>query len=323
MFLWLTLIINFNLMGRWFYRNPDELNKSLSQIIFCKNNKKTICKALNKKAALICSAFLFLVSGCAFSESSGGSRRNVVAWASDRGFVEKPLTVGLFNLLVLTRSSINNTSKIMTVYIEGDGASWITPWHPPRDPTPRKATALALAAADPAEIVVYMGRPCQYPQDDESWICDPAWWMECRFAPEVLQAYDEALDKLKSSFGVERFRLVGYSGGGIIAALLSARRSDVARLVTVASPLSLNNWLAWHNLSPFSEFTVDPVSVFESFAPAVHWAGANDKIVPPAIIEHFVGEKVGQVMLIVPDYDHECCWVQDWPQLILREGNAK
>ncbi|OGR03704.1 MAG: hypothetical protein A2520_03720 [Deltaproteobacteria bacterium RIFOXYD12_FULL_53_23] len=285
------------------------------------NLEKAIGVITNKKAALVSVAFLFVICGCAFNDSFGGSRKNAVNWASDRGFTERSLTAGPFQLLALTRRRGENT-ETLTVYIEGDGAPWITPWHPPRDPTPRKPIALALAAADTAETVIYLGRPCQYQQADKLADCAPIWWIEQRFALEVLMAYDEVLTQLKSAFGAQRLRLVGYSGGGVIAALLAVRRTDVASLVTVAAPLSLNKWVAWHDLTPFAESTTDPVAEKGRFPPGVHWAGEKDSIVPPAIVEYFVKVKAGQTLFTLPGYDHECCWAQEWPSLLTKE-NAK
>lgn len=108
------------------------------------------------KAALLSVAFLFLAIGCAGPESFGGSRASTVAWASVRGFEAGELAAGQFHLLALTRL-LPQSSKTLSVYIEGDGAPWSTPWHPPGDPTPLKPTALAMAAADMAGTVVYLG----------------------------------------------------------------------------------------------------------------------------------------------------------------------
>lgn len=267
------------------------------------------------KAALLSAAFLFAATGCATPESFGGSRESVVAWASERGFQAGELAAGPFRLLTLTRRIPG--SETLTVYIEGDGAPWASPWHPPRDPTPLKPIALALAVADAATAVIYLGRPCQYLAAVDLSSCDPAWWTSRRFSPEVLIAYDGALSQLKTTFGAQRLRLVGHSGGGVIAALLAARRSDVERLVTVAAPLALNKWGAWHNLTPFPG-SGDPYLEPGRLPQGVHWVGENDKIVPPNIVEDFVREKGGR-MFIVPDYDHECCWAREWARLVTRE----
>lgn len=269
------------------------------------------------KAALFSAAFLFTATGCATPDTFGGSRESTVAWASERGFHAEELAAGPFHLLALTRR-LAPDSETLTVYIEGDGAPWASPWHPPRDPTPLKPIALAMAAADTAVAVVYLGRPCQYLAAVELTTCDPSWWMDRRFAPEVLIAYDEALTRLKATLGTLRLRLVGYSGGGVIAALLAERRSDVESLVTVAAPLALNEWAAWHNLTPFTGSS-DPYLGLDRLPLGVHWAGEKDKIVPPKIIENFVRKKGGRIF-IIPGYDHECCWTREWAHLITRES---
>jgi pimeloyl-ACP methyl ester carboxylesterase len=227
------------------------------------------------------------------------------------------MTSGPFRLLALARH-LPRPGSTLSVYIEGDGAPWMTPWHPPRDPTPVKPVVLMMAAADTAEAVVYLGRPCQYLPADELATCDLSWWAERRFAPEVLRAYDEALSRLKAGSGAQQLRLIGYSGGGVIAALLAARRPDVVRLVTVAAPLALNEWAAWHDLTPFAD-TTDPMLAQSKLPMGIHWVGGQDKIVPVGIVEKFVQSKGGR-MRIAPGYDHECCWARDWASLIVKEN---
>jgi hypothetical protein len=46
-------------------------------------------------------------------------------------------------MLALARGQ---AAAVLHVYIEGDGAAWPSPLHPPRDPTPDRPVALALAA---------------------------------------------------------------------------------------------------------------------------------------------------------------------------------
>jgi poly(3-hydroxybutyrate) depolymerase len=240
-----------------------------------------------------------------------------VAWAAGQGFSASELEAGPFTLLALTRQR-SPVHPTLSVYIEGDGAPWVTPWQAPNDPTPLKPTALAMAAADPAAIVVYLGRPCQYQSAENLAKCDPRWWSDRRFAPEVLAAFDDALTQLKTRLGARQLRLVGYSGGGVIAALLAARRPDVVALVTVASPLALTDWVAWHALTPFTNAS-DPSLAPGPLPPAIHWAGDKDRVVPPHIIDAFVLKKGGQ-RVIRAGYDHECCWARDWATLIVQEN---
>lgn len=220
---------------------------------------------------------------------------------------------GAFDLLALARRS--SSAETLSIYIEGDGAPWAGLHHPPRDPTPRTPVALLLAAADPSPALVWLGRPCQYLDAAALARCDSAYWTGKRFAPEVIAAYDAAATQLKDQSGARLLRLVGYSGGGVISALLAARRGDVERVVTVAAPLSVADWVAFHDLSPLAG-SLDPRRDTAT-RPGVHFAGANDKTVPPAIVAGYVRAKGGRLETIA-GFDHECCWARDWPQLLKR-----
>ena len=196
------------------------------------------------RTAILCAAISLLSVGCASRDAFGGSRQAAVDWGLPRGFTPTDMPAGQFRLLTMVRKT--RSADILMVYIEGDGAAWPTPWRPPRDPTPRMPVALTLAAADPAPAVAYVGRPCQYLEADALAACDSAYWTGRRYALETVVAIDATVTQLKTSTGAVRIVLVGYSGGGVIAALLAARRWDVDRLITVAAPLAVKAWAAWH-----------------------------------------------------------------------------
>ena len=268
------------------------------------------------KAALMGAAFLFGMGGCADTGSFGGSRE-IAAWAEARGFSPTKIDAGPFVLTAQVRRP-PVASETLVVYIEGDGAPWPTPYHPPHDPTPVNPVSLALAAADPSAAVVYLGRPCQYLAADALRSCDSAYWTARRFSPEVIAAYADAVDRMKSSFGARRLRLAGYSGGGVIAALLAARRDDVDLLVTVAAPLALAEWAALHDSTPLTG-SLDPVDIGANvrLPPGVHFAGGRDRIVPLQIVERFARRHGGRVETLA-GFDHECCWARDWAGLLGR-----
>lgn len=270
---------------------------------------------LSARAALTGAAFLFVLSlvGCAGPEAFGGSRTHVIAWAGERGFVAQSLNAGPFELLSLRRL---RSGRRLTIYIEGDGAAWLSPYHPPADPTPLRPVALALAAADETASVAYLGRPCQYLDRTALRECSSEYWQRRRFAPEVIHAYLAAIDVIKAAAGAERLILVGYSGGGTIAALLAARREDVDKLVTVAAPLALDAWTLLHGVSKL-EGSLDPAAMGKvgTGTMAVHFVGERDKVVPPALVEVYAAIR-GERVVRVPDNDHECCWARDWPRLL-------
>lgn len=124
----------------------------------------------------------------------------------------------------------------------------------------------------------------------------------------------ELLDRLKAATGTERLVLVGYSGGGVVAALLAARRTDVERLITVAAPLPVAEWASLHRLTPLAG-SLDPDSVVARASEAVHLVGAEDDIVPPTLLAGFV-QRHGGRLRETPGFDHRCCWARDWKRLL-------
>ena len=270
-------------------------------------------------AARLSAAIFFVLCGCATVDSGDDARGRTGSWARERGFAASSLRAGGFELFSLARRSGSApVAEALTIYIEGDGAPWGSPYHPPRDPTPLDPVALALAVADPAPDVAWLARPCQYLNQAALSACGSAYWTERRFAPEVIAAYDSAVTQLKAASRARDVRLVGYSGGGVIAALVAMGRDDVAGVITVAAPLALSEWVAWHGLSPLAG-SLDPgrQRVSGKISPYTHFAGVNDKIVPPGIIEQFVLSHGGRLETVA-GFDHHCCWVRDWPRLLSR-----
>lgn len=206
------------------------------------------------------------------------------------------------------------TAEVLHVYIEGDGAAWSSPWQPPRDPTPERPVALALAANDPWPATVYLGRPCQYLDAEDLAHCSVHYWTSHRFSPEVVDSYQEALDTIRKHFGALQLKLFGYSGGGVLAMLLSSKRDDVIQVVTVASPISVTAWASWHEASPLTG-SLDPAFQPVKFPPSIHFVGMRDGVVPSEVVEPFA-KKIGARVRLVPDFDHECCWSRDWQRLM-------
>lgn len=273
-------------------------------------------------ARRICAASLLLLAGaCAAPDLSVMSRANLESWGGQNGFVAARLGAGNLQLLAFVRHASPNDS--LTIYIEGDGAPWATPYHPPRDPTPREPLALALAGIDKSPSVAWLARTCQYLSPGARSECDMSYWSGRRFAPEVIASFDQALTQLKASSGARKLQLVGYSGGGVIAVLLGMRRDDVQHVVTVAAPLALNDWVAWHSLSPLAD-SLDPMrqTGARPTPNSVHFVGGRDRIVPAAIVERFVRTNGGRIETVA-GFDHDCCWVRDWQRLLARSRDLE
>ncbi|WP_435926951.1 alpha/beta fold hydrolase [Dryocola sp. BD613] len=209
--------------------------------------------------------------------------------------------------------------KLLRVYIEGDGFAWKSRTRPSDDPTPRNPVGLMLAAADPSDNVLYLARPCQFTAVPLPAVCTPAWWTDKRFSPSVIESMDGALSQVMQRYPGAKIELVGYSGGGNIAALLAARRSDVSSLRTVAGNLDVAYVNTLHRVSAMPE-AVNAIGIAPQLAamPQIHFSGGADDIVPPAVAERFqraVGTQCAQAET-VRGMAHGSDWAAIWPALL-------
>ncbi|HET6607975.1 MAG TPA: alpha/beta hydrolase [Rhodopila sp.] len=207
---------------------------------------------------------------------------------------------------------------MLRIYIEGDGHAWRTMQAPSDDPTPFAPIALELAATDPSAGVAYLARPCQYVRGDSA--CDAAVWTDRRYSETVVSSLDLAIEKLKQDAGAQRLELVGYSGGGTIAALIAARRPDVVSLRTVAANLDTQAWTALHDLSPLAG-SLDPADVAPALAdlPQIHFIGGGDTNVGASIVWSFLrrmGPSHCVRMVIEAGLTHNGDWAVQWPSLL-------
>lgn len=198
---------------------------------------------------------------------------------------------------------------ILTIVIEGDGEAHDRHGAPTPDPTPSDPGAWKIARAWPeGEPAAWLGRPCQFVRDAA---CTPADWTSERFSVANLDLASAAIDDLKRRSGAARVRLVGWSGGGTMSALLASRRDDVAGLVTVAAPLDLAAWTAWHGISPLQG--LDPARSPPPPVPQLHLIGSADPRNPPKLAQPIAIRTGGQVT--VQRARHSCCWTGAVPQM--------
>lgn len=207
----------------------------------------------------------------------------------------------------------------LSIYFEGDGLAWLTPSRVSPDPTPGNPLALKLALAQPEGNAAYLARPCQYPGAHDRGDCPQGYWTHKRFAPEVIEASNSAVDQLKARFGAQRLTLVGYSGGAAVAALVAARRSDVERLITVAGNLDHSTWTTRHRLTPLTD-SLNPADAIAALTriPQWHFVGSSDRTIPPELVHGFANRfPPGQRPRVITQsgFDHHCCWPEQWPRL--------
>lgn len=229
------------------------------------------------------------------------------------------VTTSQFDLITYQPKRFDR-SKLLTIYIEGDGMAWLTKNTISTDPTPINPVGLKLALNHLRGNAVYLARPCQYTGGISARNCNKHYWTDSRFAEVVIASANESLNILKAKFNAHQLQLVGYSGGGAIAALLAARRDDVVSLITVAGNLDHQAWTAHHNISPLLN-SLNPADYRQQLThiKRIYFVGAKDKIIPPFLAKQFVAEFDTQsqgTVIVVPEFDHHCCWDEHWKTLL-------
>ena len=234
-----------------------------------------------------------------------------------KGWQKLQLPTVDFVLTAYVPSNITS-SDTLTIYIEGDGLAWINASTPSFNPTPNNPLALKLALRDTSPAA-YLARPCQYIELSQSSNCSQKYWTHSRFSPEVIDATNQAIDQIKLRFNADKLILVGYSGGGAVAALAAARRQDVIRLVTIAGNLDHRIWVKEHHLSPLSN-SLNPADEWEKLQniPQTHFVGGKDLNVGESVARGYAAKFPSALrpsIIVIPNFDHHCCWEENWPNL--------
>jgi len=257
---------------------------------------------------LCCAMLVFFLSGCVHATPSLQERFGVMMALGREGGLE-PLVIStqhfeLFSLQTL----LTCKDQPMRVYIEGDGLSWKTRSLVSDDPTPLFPTTLSLMAQDAFTCKVYLARPCQYTRGKN---CEEKYWTSHRFSEEVILSYTQALEQLKYTHHTSHFELVGYSGGGAIAALVASRREDVKRLMTIAGNMDTQAWTTLHHIDALKG-SLNPANVtlrlegIEQY----HLIGKDDTVVPNSIFFSYLSHFKNRDKISYNFYkaSHTCCW---------------
>ena len=279
------------------------------------------CAATGKsklKKQAISMLFMLLVGGCASLPNL--SERNLTAsqLANQHGWVKQAVHTNHFILQGFLPSK-PSTAETLTIYLEGDGLAWVKSTIPSANPTPINPLALKLALLD-ATPAAYIARPCQYVTEDQSKNCIPKYWTSHRFSTEVIASTNQAIDLIKNKVGAKKLILVGYSGGGAVAALVAAKRNDVIKLVTVAGNLDHVTWTNQRHLMPLSG-SLNPADAWMDLQniPQQHYVGGIDSNIDESIIRSYLSKfKLSDNLgiNILPNFDHFCCWESIWPSIV-------
>jgi pimeloyl-ACP methyl ester carboxylesterase len=141
--------------------------------------------------------------------------------------------------------------------------------------------------------------------------CSSEYWNYKRGSEEVISAINQVISIIKLREGFLSIKIIGYSGGGAIAALITARRDDVEKLVTIAGNLNYDLFTKIHKLTPMSG-SIDPITIAKQInsTPQIHYVGGEDKIVPEQIAGSF-SDKV----VVVKGITH-ISWSEKWGEIV-------
>ena len=260
-------------------------------------------------------SLVFVVTACA-STSLESRREKANDIAKVGGLNYQTIKTSEFTLASYYRFG---ESSEVTIYIEGDGFPYVTPNSLSRNPTPLRPIGLLLASVDRGSSVIYLARPCHYIDISREFLCTDKYWSTHRFAEEVIYAYQEALDSIKSMAGADTLNLVGYSGGGAVAVLTAAGRGDIGSIRTIAAYLDHIELNRAVGAAPLKG-SLDPLTVapwLKGIA-QIHYAGANDSVIPPWVIENFVmgvNDPRCVRFIILDGVGHELGWMENWVKL--------
>lgn len=220
---------------------------------------------------------------------------------------------------VVWLAGLEGAGDSLHVYIEHDGTPWLAGSRVSDDPTPRTPVALELMARD-AGARLFLGRPCYFETRNDAG-CSSVVWTRRRYAPEVVLSMAAALRRFLALHPFEHVVLIGYSGGGTLAWLVASHVPETSAVVTIAANLDTDAWAIQH------DYTALAGSLNPALQPSlrtsireVHFAGDRDENVPPAIAHAFGARHPHATIIDVPQFDHRCCWIEQWPELLAMSG---
>jgi pimeloyl-ACP methyl ester carboxylesterase len=201
----------------------------------------------------------------------------------------------------------------LVVFLDGDGRPWSADGQrPSADPTTRNPIALQLLTRTQARGI-YVSRPCYQEIVDEKCAVDT--WTNGRYAAAIADSIAAVIGK---SAGSSEIVLIGYSGGGALAALVAERISNVAAVITIAANLDTDAWTRHHGYLPLDLSLNPALSERDHPWSEFHLQGARDTVVPPATTAGYFARYPNAQHWTIDDYDHVCCWTDGWPELLLR-----
>jgi pimeloyl-ACP methyl ester carboxylesterase len=231
--------------------------------------------------------------------------------------LERQLVHGTQFWHVTYRSTQQDQTHPLHVYLDGDGSPWRDLNTVAIDPTPNDPIALRLLALDTAPSV-YLGRPCYHGYATEA-PCTPDLWTHARYSPQVRDSLVAALRQFLRQYPHRSLVLIGFSGGGTLALLLAPQLPQTLAVVTVAGNLDTDAWTDYHGYSRLSR-SLNPATEpgLDEHILQRHYVGSHDERIPPRLSQGYARRYPTAQVLEINDAGHAIGWERHWPS-ILRE----
>ena len=245
---------------------------------------------------------LILLTSC--SQTSPDQRNDFINGLNLNQFNKNTYSTKFFNIYSLEKI-INN--RKLTIYIEGDGVSWVDRFTPSSNPSPTDPLAFKMALIDKGENIIYLARPCQYVWSKN---CNQDIWTISQYSPRVLSSYEEIINHLSKKYN--EIHLVGYSGGAGIAMYLgSIGNESVKSIRTIAGNINHNELSKILDISRLKK-SVNFYSIEKKIkkVPQTHYYGLNDETVPNEL----------QISYAERNLDNKCIKIQSVNNASHNEG---
>lgn len=205
--------------------------------------------------------------------------------------------------------------KVLHVYLDGDGTPWRQQRWVAKDPTARNPLILELMALDKHPAIL-LGRPCYYGFNLDQ-TCHYKFWTSHRYSKAVRDSLVKALQQWLFKHHYQQVILIGYSGGGTLAALMAPHIAQTVKLITVAANLDVAAWSHYHGYQGLKD-SLNPIEqpVLKATITQLHLAGAEDETVPPEVVKAYSDKQKKAYLKVYNGFDHTCCWLKIWSKVI-------
>ena len=247
-----------------------------------------------KKIVIILYCFIFILTLGACSHIS-----------APQEFAYREIQTSFFKIASWQKISVPTADY--RIYIEGDGYSFDSRGLPTTNPTPHSIMMRQAAFNDPHPNVIYLARPCQFVKDDK---CEEKYWTVARFADEVINSEAEAIQSVVRQ---QPITVIGFSGGAQVAGLLTIKKLNILKIITIAGNLDHRLWTEYHHLPPLNEsLNAADYKYLLDHIEQIHFIGGKDTVIPAQLNKKIAKNKS---IITLPNASHNQGWEDAFAQI--------